>query len=91
MILGIYSINDRLVGFLQPVTDSNDAAAIRNFENVVLTPGTLYDHAPEDFSLFRVASFDSETGLVTPLSQPDLLVTGQQVHLKSLKEDLTCV
>lgn len=63
MIYSIYSIRDLKTGFLQPTLDINDASAIRNFEHAVLHhEDSLFFSHPEDYSLFYLGSFDSETG-----------------------------
>lgn len=63
MIYSIYSIRDLKTGFLQPTLDINDASAIRNFEHAVLqNEDSLFFSHPEDYSLFYLGSFDSETG-----------------------------
>lgn len=62
MIHGIYSIHDRRVGYLSPTEDDSDIVAIRNFEHSVLRSGSLLDSHPEDFTLIRLAWFDSLNG-----------------------------
>lgn len=70
MIYPIYSIRDVHTGFLAPQVDTNDAAAIRNFEHAITqTEGLMHSH-PKDFDLFKIGSFDTENGqldLIWPL------------------------
>lgn len=67
MIYHLYAIRDVKTGFMTPVMEVNDAAAIRNFyHSVQNSEGILYTFA-QDFTLFRIADFDSETAQVTPV------------------------
>lgn len=68
MIYGMYCMEDIKTGFCTPTVDVNDAAAVRNFASAVMqSQGVLFTHA-EDFRLWHIADFDSESGVVTPLS-----------------------
>lgn len=67
MIYGLYSIRDVKTGFMTPVMEANDASAQRNFyHSVQNSEGILYTFS-QDFTLYRIADFDAETGKVTPL------------------------
>lgn len=61
MIYPIYSINDALAGFQSPTLMNNDAFAMRafseNFSDV---------KSPQDYSLFKIGMFDTETGEIIP-------------------------
>lgn len=68
MKYGMYCMEDIKTGFCTPTVDANDAAAVRNFASAVMqSQGVLFTHA-EDFRLWHIADFDSESGVVTPLS-----------------------
>lgn len=67
MIYGLYSIRDVKTGFMTPVMEANDQAAQRNFyHSVQNSEGILYTFS-QDFTLYRIADFDAETGKITPL------------------------
>lgn len=67
MKFGLYSIRDVKTGFMTPVMESNDAAAVRNFyHSVQNSDGILYTFA-QDFTLYRIADFDVETAQIVPL------------------------
>lgn len=67
MIYGLYSIRDVKTGFMTPVMEANDDAARRNFyHSVQNSEGILFTFA-QDFTLYRLADFDAETGKITPL------------------------
>lgn len=79
MILSVYSVRDRLVGFLTPVLEQNDAIAMRNFSMACdksSHDSTLMTWKPSDYSLYRIASFDSDSGLISPVSPPELVCSG---------------
>ena len=63
MRLGLYSIKDAKTGFMTPVLEQNDAAALRNFSHAVNQPDSLMHDCPNDFTLFKVADFDTVDGI----------------------------
>lgn len=62
----LYSIKDAKTGFMAPAFDSNDATAVRNFDAACQHPESLLRQYPSDFSLWRVAEIDLDTGKVEP-------------------------
>lgn len=78
MIYGVYSMRDSKTGFMSVTLDQNDDAAARNFSHAVLTSdGILRTHA-EDFSLYRLGSFDTDSGLLSPETVPVHVLSGTQ-------------
>lgn len=66
MIYGVYSIRDVKTGFMSPTIDQNDDSASRNFYHAVVnSDGILYTFA-SDFSLYHIANFDTDTGIMDP-------------------------
>lgn len=64
MNFGVYSIQDVKTGFMTPTIDQNDQAAVRNFSSAIMqSDGILFTHA-EDFRLYKIGEFDSETGSI---------------------------
>lgn len=62
MKYGIYVLRDIKTGYLGLTLDQNDAAAMRNFEHAMSKPESLMNSHPEDFSLYCLGVYDSETG-----------------------------
>lgn len=62
MIKGLYSVRDRLTGYMQPALETTDAEAVRNFEHAVLNSGSLLLSHPQDYCLVRLAWFDTVNG-----------------------------
>jgi hypothetical protein len=64
MILNMYSIKDAKTGYMTPVLEQNDAAALRNFAHAVNQPDSIMHDCPNDFALFLVAKFDTERAVI---------------------------
>lgn len=76
----VYSIKDQKTGFLNPTFEISDAVAKRNFEHAVAAaPESLFTSHPEDYALYCIGAFDTDTGLISPLSQPGLILEARSV------------
>lgn len=62
MNYGIYVLRDIKTGYLGLTLDQNDAAAMRNFQHAMSKPESLMNSHPEDFSLYCLGVYNSETG-----------------------------
>lgn len=80
MIINIYSIKDNVAGFLQPTYSLYEPQALRDFSFALNQPG-LMNFKPEDYSLWHVGKFDTETGEITGVV-PKLIVHGSEVVKK---------
>ncbi len=93
MIYGVYAVRDWKTGFLSPVVDVNDASASRNFQFAVLRQDdNLFFTNPADYSLYRVADYDSESGaMISQDDYPKLVITAVEVvdtvDVRSAKRD----
>nr|CAI9750412.1 DNA binding protein [Microvirus sp.] len=70
----MYAICDAKTGYMPPTIDYNDASAVRNFEHAVKAPDSLMGSHPSDYSLRRVAEYDTDSGVITPEASPVVLV-----------------
>lgn len=61
MINNMYSVKDRLNGFTPPIPLSMDEVAERWFKELIDT-NRLMQLSPDDFSLWYMGKFDTETG-----------------------------
>lgn len=76
MIYGVYSMRDVKTGFMSPVVEPNDDAAARNFyHSVSVSEGILFTYA-SDFDLYKLGTFDSDSGLLSPIVPPILVAQG---------------
>lgn len=83
MIFQMYSIQDRLSGFQTPVLEQSDPMAMRNFAmacDVVKRESSVMAFRPADFSLYRIASFDTSSGQLTPLVPIELVCSGSSLQ-----------
>lgn len=74
----MYCIRDNKVAFMTPVIDTNQDTAIRNFAMAVNGQNDTMTFAPADFDLYQVGVFDSEKGMIEPMT-PTLVVSGTSV------------
>lgn len=79
MIYGIYSIRDVKTGFLPPTVDVNDDSAIRNFHFAFTKTNSLFIAFPNDYSLYKLAEYDTESGSVSPCDVPVWLSDAPEV------------
>ncbi len=83
----VYSIRDEKTGFVNVFLEQTDEAAKRGFSFSVLNSKSIMGFAPADFSLYRVGSYDLDTGVLSPVSPLVLLCTGGEcVNADTLKE-----
>lgn len=65
MKIGQYSVQDIKTGFFPPTAASNDDHAKRTFATMASNKDTQMHHYPNDYRLWRVGEFDSESGILT--------------------------
>lgn len=68
MKYSVFAIRDFKTGFLSPVCEANEAAAVRNFEAACLKSDSLFFSHPEDYALYLIGEYDTDSGLLTALS-----------------------
>lgn len=70
----IYAIRDVKSGFLSPIVDDTDQQAVRNFSFSCSKSDTLLNFAPEDYSLYFLGTFDTESGKISSSNLPELVI-----------------
>jgi hypothetical protein len=76
MILEIYTIKDRAVGaFLQPFFSPTLQSATRSLVQVLQDPEHAFHKNAEDYTLYRVGTFDDATGECIPDPLGPILIT----------------
>lgn len=69
-----FSILDKVSGiFDNPFTATNRAEAMRYLSKVVNSEGNMISDHPQDFALYEVSTFDSESGIVDG-DKPEFIV-----------------
>ena len=83
MKLNVYSMHDRLNGYFNIFMDKSDEIAKRGFLATFkeADKGSLFYSCPEDYSLYRLGEFDTDSGVITALSTPDFLVRAGEPKL----------
>ena len=71
MIFNLYAVKDELSEYASPVTIETEAQAKRYFRHIIETTKMMADN-PEDFSIWEVGKFDTETGTIKS-KQPKLI------------------
>ncbi|UPW40966.1 nonstructural protein [Sigmofec virus UA08Rod_5935] len=74
----VFSIRDFKSGFLTPVCEANAAVAARNFQHACMASDSLFFSHPEDYALYHLGYFDTDTGVMTPLDLVDEIITATQ-------------
>lgn len=84
MIYGVYVIRDVKMGFTQPMLDSNDGTAVRNFEtqvkNAQYNPTLFFNR--NDFSLYKLGTFNTENAKYELNDLPELLIEAVDVKVE---------
>uniref|UniRef100_A0AAU8B8G2 Nonstructural protein n=1 Tax=Dulem virus 113 TaxID=3145590 RepID=A0AAU8B8G2_9VIRU len=75
MKFGVYAIRDVHTGFLTPTFEVNDNVAMRNFNHAVNNSDSVLFTSMKDFDLYRIGEYDSDTGRITPLDLPVVLMS----------------
>lgn len=90
MKYGIYSVRDKLSGYLNMFLEKSDAHATRNFSIIVNDDTSVISSCPGDYDLYRIGSFDTDSGCLSG-DKPEFVVSaGSLWNSKdsiSVKED----
>lgn len=79
MKLGMYSIYDKMTGYMVPSYQQNDEQAARAFAYDLNSPDmSLLKANPEDFQLERVGSFNTDTGEIEAC-KPEIICTASML------------
>lgn len=77
MQYGLFSVYDlQAQNFSAPFTSVTVETAVRDFGRAVMQTKGSMDKFPEDYQLFHVGHFRSDTGVVYPMAQPALIAKG---------------
>lgn len=66
MLKFVYAVRDYKVGYTNLVVEENEDVAVRNLKMALRNPDTLFYNEPKDFALFRLATYNTETGDIIP-------------------------
>lgn len=81
MIYPVYCVKDDLTGFdANFLIQLNDDAAYRAFDYSV-NQANVQNFRPSEFTLYKVAEFDTESGKIIPVFPPIFIVNGGSCKL----------
>lgn len=82
MILNVYAVYDsKIKDYANPFYLHSDGEAERGFSEVVNDPHTKLNKYAADYHLYKLGTYDSEKGLISPFQVPEHLF-----HALSLKQ-----
>lgn len=84
---GLFAVKDRLNGFMNVFLEDNDDVAKRGFlVGLASQPeGSLFYVHPDDYSLYRLATIDLESGAILLEAVPQWIVSGDDsIKLRSV-------
>ena len=83
MLLNIYTIYDSAaVAYMRPFFQQSDGQAMRSFSDIALDADHEIGKHPEDYSLFRIGTYNDNTGEIKPLNR-ECLATALEVVAKA--------
>lgn len=82
MIYPVFCIRDIKTGFMSPTIDQNDLSAKRNFAYAINNSNQLMNYSPSDFQFYKIGNFDSQKGVLEPVSPIELICDGVDVYEK---------
>lgn len=86
--MNAYSVFDAAVqAYGNPIFFQTDAAAQRIFLSEIReSHDSLLSKSPKDFDLYRIGSFDTDTGVFKPEAAPVLITAGRNVLPASVSD-----
>lgn len=78
MQYNIYSILDHKTGFINMTLDQNDETAKRNFAHACQVTDSLFYTHPDDYSLYCIGEFNTDSGIIEPVIPPKNIVDARQ-------------
>lgn len=77
MIKKLYSVRDSVADqFMAPSVADNDNVAIRDFRIAMNRTDLFLYQNPQDFDLFCIGTYDTNSGLISPVDPPKNICTG---------------
>lgn len=81
-MLKIYTIRDsKGEYYTAPFFKNTDAEAIRDFRGLATDDKSTISKNPEDYDLYRLGTFDNQTGHIVPEKSPEHLVKANNINV----------
>lgn len=81
VVLFVYAMRDRMVGFLNPTFESSDAIALRSFKFAVEQTPFLFSNA-SDYDLYKIGVFHPVSGQIDQITPPQFLAHATDFAVK---------
>lgn len=78
----IYSLRDLKTGFCDPTLELSDEIALRNFQYALKNQPGIIGFAPQDFQLYCIGEFDTQSGILYTFDVPRLVVSVSDLSFK---------
>lgn len=72
----VFAVRDVKTCFYPPQVNQNEEDAIRGFAMMINNPSGVIGFAPKDFDLYKIGTFDTEKGVIDPLTPIEYVVAG---------------
>lgn len=80
MRLKLYAYRDsKIETFTDPFLQHTPGEAERTFRDTVANPKSKLNQHPEDFSLYYLGEYETNTGIISPLKAPEHIMQAIQV------------
>lgn len=79
MIYPMYAYRDNKSNFSMPYAEMNDASALRGFAYLCSGKDSIMSFSPADYDLFKVGTFDTDSGLMEASATLVFLANGSSV------------
>lgn len=86
MIYNLYSIRDKKSEFAAPVPVRDNDQAMRWFDNQIKTNAFMTEYK-DDFELYKVGTFDTETGKADKVELVEYIMSGSEVNTLGSKNE----
>lgn len=84
MVKNLYAVQDVKVSvFYPPISLINDGEATRMLKDIVDNPESPISKHSDDFRLFRLGTFDDNSGVLSPLAQPEFIINASELKNKN--------
>lgn len=83
----IYAIYDsKAEAFMTPIFVDKDGQALRDFQDAVMNKDSVFNRHPEDYTLFKIGTYDQNKGKISSLDTPVSMGVGIEYLNNNLKE-----
>lgn len=87
MVYNVYTVKDHKSWFSQIWNDINDETAKRGFSQMMSNPDNVMGFNPQDFDLFKIGTFDSETGQLDSIWPIEFVLSGRAAFDSTMVRD----